>query len=192
MSKSTSSVTRGISSSLTLSLGGLILGLLILLLCLVFSITFGAVDIHFDKILTAFTSFDDSKEHLIIRTVRLPRSLLAIIVGTAMSTAGAIMQGITHNPLADLGILGVNAGAAFAVVIAIFALGASSPTIYIWYALVSAGISVVSVYTLASLGRSGVTPLNLIIVADCALYTEANIRLMSNIKWLSRVPLTLK
>jgi transposase len=58
--------------------------------------------------------------------------------------------------------------------------------------LSSAGISVVSVYTLASLGRSGVTPLNLTIVADCALYTEANIRLMSNIKWLSRVPLTLK
>ena len=163
MSKSTSSVTRGISSSLTLSLGGLILGLLILLLCLVFSITFGAVDIHFDKILTAFTSFDDSKEHLIIRTVRLPRSVLAIIVGAAMSTAGAIMQGITRNPLADPGILGVNAGAAFAVVIAIFALGASSPSIYIWYGLVGAGLSVVTVYTLASLGRSGVTPLNLTI-----------------------------
>ncbi len=163
MSKSTSSATRGIFSSLTLPLGGLTLGLLVLMVCLIFSVTFGAADIPFNKIISAFTYADHSREHLIVRTIRLPRSLLAIIVGAAMSTAGAIMQGITRNPLADPGILGINAGAACAVVIAIFAFGASSPTVYIWYALAGAGVTVVAVYTLASLGRGGVTPLNLTI-----------------------------
>jgi iron complex transport system permease protein len=73
------------------------------------------------------------------------------------------MQGITRNPLADPGILGINAGAAFAVALAIFAFGASSPSIYIWYALMGAGVTAISVYVFASLGRGGITPLNLTI-----------------------------
>lgn len=174
MSKLATSRTRGFVVQEALLFGGLILGLLILLLCLIFSVSFGAADIPLNSIYSAFTSFDNSREHLIICTVRLPRSLLAIIVGVAMSTAGAIMQGITRNPLADPGILGVNAGAAFAVVIAIFAFGAFSPRVYIWYALVGAGVAVVTVYILASLGRSGVTPLNLTIAgaAVSALLTS--------------------
>ncbi|MDB9376309.1 FecCD family ABC transporter permease, partial [Nodularia sphaerocarpa] len=70
---------------------------------------------------------------------------------------------ITRNPLADPGILGINAGASFAVVIAIFIFGTSAPSIYIWYAFAGAGITAISVYFLASLGRSGLTPLNLTI-----------------------------
>ncbi|WP_460203461.1 FecCD family ABC transporter permease [Scytonema sp. NUACC21] len=163
MSKPATSTTKRFIAKEALPLSGLMLGLLILVLCLVFSVTLGAANIPLEKIYSAFTSFDGSREHLIIRTIRLPRSLLAIIVGAAMSTAGAIMQGITRNPLADPGILGINAGAAFAVVIAIFAFGASSPSVYIWYALIGAGVTVVSVYIFASLGRSGITPLNLTI-----------------------------
>jgi ABC-type Fe3+-siderophore transport system permease subunit len=92
-----------------------------------------------------FIQFDGSREHLIIRTVRFPRSLLAMLVGAAMSTAGAIMQGVARNPLADPGILGVNAGAAFAVVISIFLFGTSAPSVYIWCAFIGAGVTV-SVY----------------------------------------------
>jgi iron complex transport system permease protein len=146
-----------------LPVGGFLLGSLILMLCLIFSITLGAANIPLEKIYSAFTAFDGSREHLIIRTIRLPRSLLAIVVGASMSTAGAIMQGITRNPLADPGILGINAGAAFAVALAIFAFGASSPSIYIWYALMGAGVTAISVYVFASLGRGGITPLNLTI-----------------------------
>lgn len=163
MSKSTSSLGRNFLSSLTLPVGGLILAITALLVCLIFSVSFGATDIPLFHILSAFTQFDGSREHLIIQTVRLPRSIIAMMVGTAMATAGAIMQGITRNPLADPGILGVNAGAAFAVVISIFAFGASTPSTYIWYAFAGAGVTVFSVYFLASLGRSGVTPLNLTI-----------------------------
>jgi iron complex transport system permease protein len=142
---------------------GLVVSLLVLLACLVNSVSFGAADIPFNQILSSFTVFDGSREHLIIQTVRLPRSIIAMMVGAAMATAGAIMQGITRNPLADPGILGVNAGAAFAVVMGIFAFGTASPSVYVWYAFLGAGVTVISVYLLASLGRSGVTPLNLTI-----------------------------
>ncbi|YAF98155.1 MAG: FecCD family ABC transporter permease [Nodularia sp. CChRGM 3473] len=163
MSKSTSSLTRGFLSALTLPVGGLVLGLIILLICLIFSVTLGAADIPVKTIYTALMEFDGSKEHLIIRTVRLPRSLLAVMVGAAISVSGALMQGITRNPLADPGILGINAGASLAVVISIFIFGASTPSVYVWYAFTGAGITAVSVYFLASLGRSGITPLNLTI-----------------------------
>lgn len=142
---------------------GLILGFFVLLACLFISISYGAADISWQNIYESLVFFDGSREHLIIRTVRLPRSLLAIIVGAAISTAGAIMQGITRNPLADPGILGINAGAAFAVVTAIFLFGSSSPSFYVWCALAGAGITATVVYFLASLGRSGITPLNLTI-----------------------------
>ncbi|MBW4557265.1 MAG: iron ABC transporter permease [Trichormus sp. ATA11-4-KO1] len=163
MSKSTSSLTRGFLSALTLPFGGLVLGLIILLTCLIFSVTLGAADIPVETIYTALMEFDGSKEHLIIRTVRLPRSLLAVMVGAAISVSGALMQGITRNPLADPGILGINAGASLAVVISIFIFGASTPSVYVWYAFAGAGITAISVYFLASLGRSGITPLNLTI-----------------------------
>ncbi|MBF2063091.1 MAG: iron ABC transporter permease [Calothrix sp. C42_A2020_038] len=146
-----------------MSVSGLILGATVLLVCLIISVSFGAADIPLNQIIDAFIQFDGSREHLIIQTVRLPRSIIAIMVGAAMATAGAIMQGVTHNPLADPGILGVNAGAAFAVVLGIFAFGAATPNVYVWYAFLGAGVTVVSVYLLASLGRSGVTPLNLTI-----------------------------
>jgi iron complex transport system permease protein len=142
---------------------GLIAGFLVLLVCLVVSVAYGAADISWQTVYESLIAFDNSREHLIIRTIRLPRSLLAMIVGASISTAGAIMQGITRNPLADPGILGINAGAAFAVVMAIFFFGASSPSSYIWYAFAGAGITAVTVYFLAALGRSGITPLNLTI-----------------------------
>ncbi|MGB6298761.1 MAG: iron ABC transporter permease [Rivularia sp. (in: cyanobacteria)] len=142
---------------------GLIIGFIVLAICLFISVSYGAADISWQNVYDSLISFNGSREHLIIRTVRLPRSLLAMIVGASISTAGAIMQGITRNPLADPGILGINAGAAFAVVMAIFLFGASSPSFYVWCAFAGAGITAVSVYFLASLGRSGITPLNLTI-----------------------------
>lgn len=161
MSKSTSSPNRGFLHSLTLPVGGLVLGVVILLICLIFSVTLGAADIPWTTVYRALTDFDGSQNHLIIRTVRLPRSLLAVMVGAAIAVSGALMQGITRNPLADPGILGINAGASFAVVIAIFIFGSSAPTAYVWYAFAGAGITAMSVYFLASFGRSGITPLNL-------------------------------
>ncbi|MUL38869.1 FecCD family ABC transporter permease [Gloeocapsopsis dulcis] len=142
---------------------GLIISIVLLMICLFVSIALGAADISLKTIYEAIAVFDGSTEHLIIRTVRVPRSLLAILVGAATAIAGAIMQGISRNPLADPEILGINAGAAFAVVIAVFLFGTSEPIFYVWCAFLGAGVSAVSVYLLGSLGRGGMTPLNLTI-----------------------------
>ena len=151
------------SSKSFLPIAGLLLGCLILWLSFIASITWGAADIAFNDIYQAFTAFDGSTNHLIIRTVRLPRSLIAMLVGASLAVAGAIMQGLTRNPLASPGILGVNAGAAFAVVVGTFISGSSSLTVYAWYAFAGAAISAVTVYFLGSLGRGGLTPFNLTI-----------------------------
>lgn len=92
---------------------------------------------------------------------RLPRTLLAIMAGAALGVSGAAMQGLTRNPLADPGLLGVNAGAALAVVIGIAWFGIELVSDYLWLAIVGAGVSAVVVYLIASLGRGGATPLRL-------------------------------
>ncbi|MBD2091510.1 iron ABC transporter permease [Microcoleus sp. FACHB-1515] len=142
---------------------GLGVGAVILFGCLVLSLTLGAADIPPATVISALFAFDGSTEHLIIRTVRLPRSLIAIAVGGALSVAGALMQGLTRNPLAAPDILGVDAGAAFAVVVAVFLFGSESIRTQMGVAFLGAGIVAIAVYGIGSLGRGGLTPLNLTI-----------------------------
>ena len=96
-----------------------------------------------------------------IRYLRLPRTAAGLLAGAALGLAGAVMQGITRNPLADPGILGVNAGAALAVVAAIGLLGVQSLTGYVWFAMGGALIATVVVYLVGSAGRAGATPVKL-------------------------------
>lgn len=160
-SATANSIYRKRSHSLLIT--GLFLSLLVLLLCLVISLAYGAADISLNKIVTALIAFNGSTDHLIIRTMRLPRSLIALLVGAAISVAGTLMQALTRNPLADPGILGINAGAAIAVVVAVFLFGTSSVSAYAWCAFLGAGVTAVVVYWLGSLGRGGLTPLNITI-----------------------------
>ena len=126
------------------------------------SIGLGAADITLREVWQALVAFDEtSTNHLIIRTVRLPRSIIALLVGSAMAIAGAIMQGLTSNPLASPNILGVSTGAAFAVVLSTFMFGVSSLSTYAWFALAGGAITAGLVYLFAALGPGGVTPLNL-------------------------------
>jgi iron complex transport system permease protein len=143
-----------------LLLPGLVLGSAILLTCFVASLAYGAADIPLNTVWETITSFDGSTEQLIITTVRVPRSLIAIMVGSATAVAGAIVQGITRNPLADPGILGLESGASLAMVAAIFLFGNSFNS-YIGFAFLGAGVTAILVYLIASLGRGGLTPLNL-------------------------------
>jgi iron complex transport system permease protein len=94
---------------------------------------------------------------------RVARTLLALAVGGALALAGGLLQGLTRNPLADPGILGVNAGASFAMVLAISAFGVSSLTGYVWFALAGAGVAAIAVHVVAGLGRDGATPMKLAI-----------------------------
>ncbi len=152
---------KGLSQRLALPLVGLVLGLFILLLCLIVSITQGAAEIPLGRIFTALTAFDGSKDHLIVCTVRLPRSLIAMLVGAALAVSGAIMQGLTRNPLADPAILALEPGAALAVVVSVFLFGTSSLSASAGFAFLGAAVTAVVVYLLGSLGRGGLTPLNL-------------------------------
>ncbi|SNR64038.1 FecCD family ABC transporter permease [Actinomadura mexicana] len=98
---------------------------------------------------------------LIVQTVRVPRTVLAIVAGAALGVAGALIQGCTRNPIADTGLLGVNSGASFAVVSAISIFGFGSPLQYVWFAFLGAATAGVVVFGLASIGRGAGNPLTL-------------------------------
>lgn len=137
-------------------------------LCLLASVRFGAAEIGTEDVISAFTDYDGSEDDLIIRTLRVPRALIAALVGAALAVAGAIMQGLTRNPLAEPGILGINAGAALAVVVSVFLFGSSSLTVYALLAFVGVAVAWAIVYSVGSLGRGGMTPMKLT-VAGAAL-----------------------
>ncbi|MEA5451753.1 iron ABC transporter permease [Leptolyngbya sp. CCNP1308] len=147
---------------------GLGLGGLVLLGCLLVSILLGAADIAPGTVWQSIVQFDGSTEHLIIRTVRLPRAILAVVVGAALAVAGAITQGLTRNPLAAPDILGINVGAALAMVLAVFWRGSGGS--YVGFAFGGAAIAAVTVYWLGSMGRSGLTPLKLVIAGAALSY----------------------
>ncbi|MFF7790351.1 iron chelate uptake ABC transporter family permease subunit [Streptomyces sp. NPDC007991] len=98
---------------------------------------------------------------LIVETVRVPRTVLAIVAGIALGVGGALIQGYTRNPIADTGLLGVNAGASSAVVTVIAVFGLSDPFQYIWFAFLGAAVAGVVVFGLASIGRGAGNPLTL-------------------------------
>lgn len=107
--------------------------------------------------------FDTADPLHSIYRARLERTALGLVVGAALGLAGACLQGLTRNPLADPGILGINAGASLAMVVAVWVFGVSSLSSYVWFAFLGAGVAAVLVHLVASLGREGATPLKLAI-----------------------------
>lgn len=143
----------------------------LLLLVLVGSTAFGAAQIEPRVVAESVTHFDDTNtEHLVIRSLRMPRAITAALVGAALAAAGAIMQGLTRNPLADSGLLGIEAGAALAVMVAVLYLNIISLSGFAIFAFVGAGVSGALVYAIGSMGRGGPTPIKLTI-AGAALGT---------------------
>lgn len=124
------------------------------------SIVIGSRDIAWPDIIAALGGSTDNLAQGAIAK-RIPRTLLALVVGAALALSGAAMQGVTRNPLADPGILGVNTGAALAVVIGMAWFGLWTPTGMIWTAIGGAAVAACVVYVIGSLGRSGATPLKL-------------------------------
>ena len=97
----------------------------------------------------------------IVWGLRVPRTGFGLAVGAALGMAGALMQGLTRNPLADPGLLGVSAGASLAVVLSTGFLGVTSLTGYIWFAFAGAAVAAVVVFLLAARGVGGATPTKL-------------------------------
>jgi iron complex transport system permease protein len=106
-------------------------------------------------------SGDDSTLGSAAVVKRLPRTVLALLVGAALGLAGAVMQGITRNPLADPAMLGITNGASLAVVSGIAFFGLRSPQTYLWVAIAGAAVTALFVYAVGSMGRGGATPLKL-------------------------------
>ena len=140
---------------------GLLLSLALLALGLLLSLRVGSVPLSSTEVIGAFTDFDGSNAHLIVRTLRLPRTLVALAVGSGLAVAGVLLQAVTRNPLAEPAILGLNAGASFAIVTAVFLFGAVSPSAYVWFAFAGALGAVTVVYLVAAAGRGGPTPVKL-------------------------------
>ncbi len=129
-------------------------------LCLV-SVAVGAEYIPIGQVWHGLFFSDGSTDSVIVRELRLPRTVLGLVVGSALGVAGALIQAMTRNPLADPGILGVNAGAAFFVALAVGVLGFTGIDSYIWFAFAGAVLAAVAVYALGSMGRAGATPIRL-------------------------------
>ncbi|WP_129841299.1 iron ABC transporter permease [Streptomyces sp. RFCAC02] len=134
--------------------------LLVLAAAMFASVALGSRTVPWSDVWAALGGADDTIGQAAV-TKRIPRTVLAVLIGAALGLAGGVMQGVTRNPLADPGILGVNMGASLAVVTAVAYFGLTSPTAYVWVALAGAGLSAAFVYTVGSLGRGGATPLKL-------------------------------
>ncbi|MFI0941812.1 FecCD family ABC transporter permease [Streptomyces sp. NPDC021020] len=145
-----SQVTRG---------AGLLAALAVLLAVAAASIAVGAKDIPLDQVWHGLFHYAGTDDDVVVRKLRLPRTVLGLMVGAALGVAGAAMQALTRNPLADPGLLGVNAGAAAAVVTGISFFGVTSPSGYVWFAL--AGAAAVSVLVYAIGGSRSATPVRL-------------------------------
>lgn len=140
----------------------LLIGILSLVIGGILSITFGAAEIDFKTVWEGVLHFDPTiTAHQIIRELRLPRVIAAAIVGSFLGISGAIMQGITRNPLASPSIMGVTAGAAFMIAIAFaFFPGSSYFEIMLW-SFLGAGIGAGLVFMIGSLSKYGLTPVKL-------------------------------
>ncbi|NEW08431.1 iron ABC transporter permease [Paenibacillus sp. SYP-B3998] len=125
------------------------------------SVRFGLHNYSWEQVITTFKHFDQSNDAIIIQSVRIPRALIAALVGGSLAVAGALMQAITRNPLASPSIFGINSGAAFAIVLSVSFFNVTSLTEYAWIAFAGAAVSSALVYGLGSLGRDGLTPMKI-------------------------------
>lgn len=144
-----------------LTSGLLLLGLTLAVIAML-SLATGARAIPLENVWTALVDFDpNATEHRIIWDLRMPRTVVGLMVGAALGLAGAVLQGATRNPLADPSILGIHAGASLAVVLGVAVLGMTQLSTYAWMAFAGAGAAMLVVYSVASLGREGATPVKL-------------------------------
>ncbi|WP_418962986.1 FecCD family ABC transporter permease [Streptomyces lavendofoliae] len=154
---------------------GLLAAVGVLLLICVASIMIGAKPVPLGDVWHGLFHNSGTGNDVLIQDLRVPRTILGVIVGVALGLSGAVMQALTRNPLAEPGLLGVNAGAAAAVVSAISFLGVTSLSGYVWFAFLGAAVVSVVVYVLG--GSRSATPVRLALAgtaATAALYGYVN------------------
>lgn len=157
-----------------------ILGVIIAILLLVYlsyaSLIFGVIDTSWQTAIDAYTNFNGSNEHIVIKEVRVPRVLNALTVGFCLGLAGTLLQSLTRNPVADVELFGLNAGASLFVVFAVTFVGISNLTQFTWISFLGAAVAGFVVYLLGSLGRDGLTPVKLVLAGAAITALAASIR----------------
>ncbi|WGU92886.1 iron ABC transporter permease [Paenibacillus dendritiformis] len=154
---------------------GFIAVLLLLIAAAVASILFGLQNFHFSAVLHAYTAFTGSDEQLIIQLSRVPRALTAAVIGCNLAISGVLLQAMTKNPLASPSLLGINAGAALAIVAMLYWFGAVfSFSQLMWFGFIGAAITAGLILMIAMLGHGGMTPIKLILTGSAvALFASS-------------------
>lgn len=124
------------------------------------SLAIGTKAVPLSDVLAALGGSRDG-DAIVVRELRMPRTVLGLLVGLALGAAGAVAQDITRNPLGDPGLIGISAGGAFAVALSIGALGLTSPHQYIWFAFLGAALAGLLAYSVGGTGYGGATPAKL-------------------------------
>ncbi|MDX3234530.1 iron ABC transporter permease [Streptomyces sp. ME03-5709C] len=132
-----------------------------LLIAVLLSLAVGSRQIAPAEVVQALLHGGSSDNAQVVRALRVPRTVIGVLAGAALAVAGTVMQGITRNPIAEPGILGVSQGASVGVVCAIAFLGVHTLTGYVWFAFVGAAIATVAVYGVAAGGYRGASPVKL-------------------------------
>lgn len=170
-----------------LAVGAASAGLVLLVLA---SLAIGNRAIEPSVVLDAlFAPVDGNNDHLVVRDQRIPRTVVGLVAGAALGLAGTAMQGVTRNPLADPGLLGVNAGASLAVVVGLTWFGAGGTGGVIGFALLGAAAATTLVYAVSAVGREGATPVKLAVAGaavTAALTSVTTLILISDLDTLDR------
>lgn len=146
----------------TWRIAGLLAGAVALALVGLLSLRIGSLGISTQDAWDALFHYNaDVYNQVVVRSLRLPRTIIALGVGAALAIAGATMQAVTRNPLADPSILGVSSGATFAVVVSTYYLHLSAPSEYVWFAFLGALVAALLVFVIGSAGRDSVSPIKL-------------------------------
>lgn len=141
---------------------GLLIGIALVMLVAIISLRIGSIGISTSDAWDALFNYNAQEyNQTVVRSLRLPRTIIALGVGAALAVAGATMQAVTRNPLADPTILGVSSGATFAIVTASFYLGLTAPSQYVWFAFAGALAASLLVFAIGSAGRDGASPIKL-------------------------------
>lgn len=152
---------KAVAGSTYKRLLGLLLAAALLLLVLLLSVVVGSKDIPLSTVIESLLDNNGQGDAYVIWAMRIPRTVVGLCVGVALGVAGALIQALTRNPLADPGILGVNAGASFFVALGFTVFGVTSVSGYVWFAFAGALVVTVAVYLVGSAGRGAADPVQL-------------------------------